>query len=192
MAFFLIVCLLTFFFKFVLADILFLICYLVLLQCLTLDLFFELQTLLYLDPNFFLFDLFLPFLFLLRLVSVKPLLLLVPSHLSPFNFTLMQGLVNAHDLDLIRKVLASDPSACSFLSLVGDEDTLVHFQLFLPLFRHINNTGIIITMSRRVGRLAVLLGLACAPLGFGVAKSREMFGDEILQQSVRNMEEEAE
>lgn len=46
-------------------------------------------------------------------------------------------------------------------------------------------------MSRRVGKLAVLAGLACAPLGFGVGKSREAFGVEILQQSIRKMEEEA-
>lgn len=118
--------------------------YLVLLRSLALCLLLKFQILLYLDTRFLLLNRLLIFFFLLALLSIESFLLLVPSNLSPLHLTLMQGLINTHHLYLIRKLLASDPSSCSFLSLVGDEDAFVHFQLFLPLFRHINNIGIII------------------------------------------------
>ena len=144
LTFFLIACLLL---KLVLANIsgcILLFHWLVLLQSLALNFLLKFQALLCLDRNFLLFGLLLALLFLFGLFSIEPLLLLVPSDLCPFNLALMQSLVDAHDLDLIGKVLTSDPSSCSFLSLVGNENALVHFQLFFPLLRHINNIGIII------------------------------------------------
>lgn len=87
----------------------------------------------------------------------------------------MQGLINPHHLDLVREFLTSYPTACSFLSLVGDEDALVHFQLFLPLFRHINNIGII-NNEQKIRKSCSFAGVGMRAFGvLDCQKSRDVW-----------------
>ncbi len=87
--------------------------------------------------------LFFTFWLFFRLLFVLTMLSFVPSNLSPFNLTLMYGLVTPHNLDLILKLLTLYPSSCPFLPLIWDKNAFIDLLYTLFLFVHKNYIKII-------------------------------------------------